>query len=58
MATKIQLEALVTKILELQYYGETVFSVMFDPCFLIINTSSSRKIFIDTDGNELKNEKS
>ena len=34
MATKIQLEAMVTKILELQYYGESVQSINFDPCFL------------------------
>ena len=52
MATKIQLEAMVKKVLELQYYGETVFSIMFDPCFLIINTASPKKIFIDTDGRD------
>ena len=53
MATKIQLEALVNKILELQYHGVTVFSVMFDPCFLIISTSDGR-IALDTDGRETK----
>lgn len=53
MATKIQLEAMVTKILELQYYGADVFSVIFDP-FLLAITSSKGKIFIDTDGKEMK----
>lgn len=51
MATKIQLEALVKKVLEIQYNGFTVFSVTFDPRFLLINTSSGR-IVIDTDGKE------
>ncbi len=54
MATKIQLEAMVNKVMELQYYGETIFSIMFDPCFLIINTASTKKIFIDTDGKEME----
>ena len=51
MATKIQLEAMVKKVLELQYNHMTVFSVTFDPCFLIINTSGDT-ISIDTDGKD------
>lgn len=57
MATKIQLEAMVKKILELQYYGETVHAVYFDPTFLIISTATSGRITIDTDGKENQNEK-
>ena len=53
MATKIQLEAMVTKILELQYYGETVHVVYFDPCYLIISTATGSPIRIDTDGREI-----
>ena len=51
MATKIQLESLVSKVLELQFSGITVFSVTFDPCFLVINTSGDT-ISIDTDGKD------
>lgn len=54
MATKIQLEAMVTKILELQYYGETVHVVYFDPCNLAMHTASGKIICIDTDGKECK----
>lgn len=57
MATKIQLEAMVKKILELQYCGNEVFSVMFYPIYIVINTSQG-KVFIDTGGKEMKiNEK-
>ena len=50
MATKIQPEALVKKILELQYNGITVHAVYFDPTFLIIATASNGTIQVDTDG--------
>ena len=52
MATKIQLEALIKKILELQYYGESVHAVTFEPYFLLIHTASSKKYAIDTDGKD------
>ena len=54
MATKIQLESMIKKILELQYYGETVHAVYFDPTFLIISTASGNPVRIDTDGKEMK----
>ena len=51
MATKIQLEAMVKKVLELQYNNITVFSVTFDPYFLVISTADDT-ISIDTDGKD------
>lgn len=54
MATKIQLEAMVKKILELQYYHETVHVVYFDPYNLAMHTASGKIICIDTDGKECK----
>jgi len=52
MATKVQLEAMVKKVIELQYYGETVHAVTFDPFYLLIHTANCRTIKIDTDGKE------
>lgn len=57
MATKIQLEAMVTKILELQYYGESVHVVYFDPCHLTIHTATNKITYIDTDGKEVKSDR-
>ena len=54
MATKIQLEAMVKKILELQYNGVTVHAVYFDPCYLIISTAGKGPIRIDTDGKDME----
>jgi len=53
MATKIQLEAMVQKILKLQSENESVHSVTFDPYHLAIYTGSGRIICIDTDEEEL-----
>lgn len=53
MATKIQLETMISKIFELQYNADDIFSVMFYPIYLVINTSKG-KTFVDTDGNEIK----
>jgi len=50
MATKIQLEEMVTRILELQYYGETVHMANFGPYYITLHTASGRIISIDTDG--------
>ena len=52
MATKIQLEAMVTKIVELQYYGETVHCITLGPTYLLIHTANYRTIKLDTDGKE------
>lgn len=54
MATKIQLESLVKKILGLQYCGETIHVVYFDPYSLAIHTADGKIIHIDTDGKEMK----
>ena len=54
MATKIQLEAMVNKILELQYYGETVQSITLDPLYVLIHTANLRTIRLDTDGKKVK----
>ncbi len=50
MATKIQLEAMVTKILELQYYGETAQMITLDPLYVVIHTANGNNYSIDTDG--------
>ena len=52
MATKIQLQALVNKVLELQYNGESVHSVTFESYFLLIHTARGLKVEIDTDGKD------
>ena len=53
MATKIQLEAMVTKILELQYYGETTHMANFGPYYITLHTASGKNFSIDTDGKEI-----
>ena len=54
MATKIQLEAMVTKILELQYYGETVHCITLGNDYILIHTGNYRTVKLDTDGKETK----
>lgn len=52
MATNIQLEAMVKKILELQYKGETVHVITLDPLYILIHTGNHRTVRIDSDGKE------
>lgn len=54
MATKIQLEAMIKKILELQYYGETAQMITLDPLYVIIHTADGNNYSIDTDGRDEK----
>ena len=53
MATKIQREAMVKKVLELQYYGETVHVANFGPYYIAIHTANGKILCIDTDGKEM-----
>lgn len=41
---------MATKILELQYYGETPQMITLDPIHVFIHTASGRTFRIDTDG--------
>ena len=52
MATKIQLESVVKKVLELQYYGETTHMITLDPIHAVIHTADGNVYIIDTDGRD------
>ena len=52
MTTKVQLESMVTKILELQFYGEDVRMANFGPWYISLHTANGRIVSIDTDGKE------